>query len=242
MIRNTAICFILTALALGACGAPDRSTPDGLSLASTTEALTAGEFRQAGRSLAFELSGTEAETHFTLTTSNGAPLLDVERSGSVMKTAFFGNEVTVTAPAALIGAARTLPEDERRELLREVTITGDADALERIGKTPEFELLDDLTDALAAAGVDAVLPQAETFGQLELAVKDDTQQGESGGGGCDPDAPTCGEDDCNTFKQVACAAVLATCGAGCVSTGTGYVACVLPCLTAAGALFCSDCI
>jgi hypothetical protein len=86
------------------------------------------------------------------------------------------------------------------------------------------------------------VPQPENLGHLELPLADQVQQGDPGGAGCAPNAPSCGEDDCNLFKQLTCAGVLATCGGGCVASSAAYVACVLPCLTAAGAVFCSDCL
>jgi hypothetical protein len=240
MIRKAMICSLSFALLLSACGAPDGgdasgSAADGLSLTSSSDSSTSGEFREADLSVTFALSKNDDALIFAMQSSSGAPLLAVQQRGALMTSTFFGDRVSVTAPSALLRASRSLPESELRELLQNVSVTGDAAALDQIGQTPELALLGPLSDALVAAGLDSVLPQPEQLGRLELALADDTAQGDPGGGG-DPD------DDCTFFKQITCGGVLTACGAGCIGATAGYVACVLPCLGAASMAFCSDCI
>lgn len=45
---------------------------------------------------------------------------------------------------------------------------------------------------------------------------------------------------CSTFTKLVCAGTISVCAAGCVGATVGYAACVVPCLTAAGMLFCKS--
>jgi hypothetical protein len=242
MIRTTSASFLLLVLSgLAACGAPaSQAADDGLTLTHFGPALTAGEFREGDLLISFDVASSDGASRFSMAAGTGERLLDAEKRDGFTATTFFGGRVTVIAPDEILGARRSLPDDELRGLASDVVVTGDRAALGLIDQTPEFALLDGLSLALEEAALGGLLPSLGNIGRLEQPLDGDHTEDDPDGG-CNPETG-CDISDCSVFEQGVCAGVLATCAAGCIGAGAGYVACVLPCLTAAGMVFCEDCL
>ena len=230
LFRSTVIATTLAMFA-GACSsapgasgsAVDGDLEPGLELTSASGDHAAGEFTENGTRLNFDIAQTaDGVTTMAVRTADDQPLIEATRTGDRIDSSYFGGQLRISGPAALLSANQSLLAEELGRLAAQVSFVGDSTALDRASAMPEFALLDDLGNSLDAAGVFADLV---TRGQLQA-----TDVEKSAGV-----LPA----DCGIFEAIACASVIALCVATVGADPTGSLLAL--CLISAGAASCIAC-
>jgi hypothetical protein len=230
LFRTTVIATTVAMFA-GACSsAPGASASGvdgdleaGLELTSASDDHAAGEFTENGTRLSFEIARTaDGVTTMAVRTADDQPLIEATRVGDRVDSSYFGGQLRISGPAALLAANQSLLADELGRLAAQASFVGDTTALDRASAMPELALLDDLGDSLDAAGVFADLVAR---GQLQAT---DVEK-----------SANVLPADCGFFEAIACASVIAICAASVGADPSGTL--MLACLVSLGAASCFAC-
>jgi len=234
---------------LSACGGVDQGeqgptsgvaeSPAGLTFSLNSDDHASGDFLKDGVDISFDVRKKAEEVMLEIRAADGRELLSIRQTPAMMTASVLGGQMTVASPTQLLQPVQSLAESEVMRLKAQVVINGDEAALAQLTRLPEFRILGDLGQALDQAGLAKGVSSLLQFRQLQaVRVCDDCPDQPPPGGDSPPDS------SCGLFKEIVCGAALATCAVGCAPFGAGpaYVACVIPCLTAMGAIACKDCL
>lgn len=228
-LRSLVPALVLATSVFAGCAAetaaPTETTQDGLTLSVNTSDRVVGELRGHGATILFESVKSGEASHVTVTSSDGTELIRLESDVEKTTTSILDRRLVVVAPRE--GSAVTQ------------SVTGDVQAAEQIKARPDFELVKELSTALAAAGVSDDL-SAPLAGEKRINQVDPDRaplpEGTTGGGGGG------GGKKCSTWEKIGCVAWITTCSGACAAAtgGVTLAECIAACVatTAAGCLKC----